>query len=143
MYYINTDWVGGIYATPSFPGSRSGFASAGAWYSLTHIGRKQFLDNALKVVDATKSAAESLAKIEGVRIIGKPQLCVVAFMIDIIDCFSVSSYLALEKNWKISSLHLPKALHVSVTLSNCEQVKKNLASDVSEAIQKLKTQPQK
>ena len=57
MYYVNTDWVGSIYATPSFPGSRSGFASAGAWYSLTHVGRKQFVDNALKIVDATKTAA--------------------------------------------------------------------------------------
>lgn len=43
MYFIYTEWVGGIYATPSFPGSRSGFASAGAWYALTHVGRKQYL----------------------------------------------------------------------------------------------------
>jgi sphinganine-1-phosphate aldolase len=42
--------VGGIYATPSFPGSRSGFASAGAWYALTHIGRKQYQENATSVV---------------------------------------------------------------------------------------------
>lgn len=50
MYYVYVDWVGAIYATPSFPGSRSGFASAGAWYSLTHIGRRQFVENAKRVV---------------------------------------------------------------------------------------------
>lgn len=43
MYYINTNWIGGIYATPSFPGSRSGFPSAGAWYSLTQVGKKVFI----------------------------------------------------------------------------------------------------
>lgn len=143
MYYINTDWVGAIYATPSFPGSRSGFASAGAWYSLTHVGRNQFKDNALKVVDATKTAAEQLAKIEGVKVIGKPQLCALAFQTLEVDCFTVSSYLSFQKKWKISSLHLPKALHVSVTPSNCESVRNKLAADVKEAIEKLKNQPQK
>jgi sphinganine-1-phosphate aldolase len=42
MYYVNTDWIGAVYATPSFPGSRSGFASAGAWYALTNLGKKTF-----------------------------------------------------------------------------------------------------
>jgi sphinganine-1-phosphate aldolase len=42
MYYVNTDWIGGVYATPSFPGSRSGFASAGAWYALTYLGKNVY-----------------------------------------------------------------------------------------------------
>lgn len=46
MYYIDTDWIGGIYCTPSFPGSRSGFSVAGAWYALTHITRKVYKQNA-------------------------------------------------------------------------------------------------
>jgi sphinganine-1-phosphate aldolase len=66
MYYVSTDWCGGIYATPSFPGSRSGFASAGAWYALTHIGKSNFVSNAIAVSDATKSAAAELRKIKGV-----------------------------------------------------------------------------
>jgi sphinganine-1-phosphate aldolase len=57
MYFFYTDWVGGIYGTPSFVGSRSGFASAGAWYSLTHVGRNQFKANATLVAEATKKAA--------------------------------------------------------------------------------------
>lgn len=143
MYFIYTDWVGGIYATPSFPGSRSGFASAGAWYALTHIGRKTYLENSMRVVEATKTAAKELAKVQGVRVIGNPELCVVAFQIDVVDCFSVSSLLAKEKGWKISALHIPKGLHVSVTLANCDNVKNKLASDVREAIEILKTLPQK
>jgi sphinganine-1-phosphate aldolase len=48
-FFIYTDWIGGIYATPSIVGSRSGFASAGAWYVMTHVGLKQYKDNALAV----------------------------------------------------------------------------------------------
>jgi sphinganine-1-phosphate aldolase len=42
MYYINSDWIGGLYATPSFPGSRSGFGSAGAWYSMINVTKKGY-----------------------------------------------------------------------------------------------------
>lgn len=76
------------------------------------------------------------------RVIGHPELCVVAFQIDVVDCFNVSALLSKEKDWKISALHLPKALHVSVTLANCDNVKKRLANDVREAIESLKTTPQ-
>lgn len=34
QYYVNTDWVGGLYETPTIPGSKSGFAVAAAWHSL-------------------------------------------------------------------------------------------------------------
>ena len=40
--------------TPSMCGSRSGFASAGAWYALTHVGRKQYKENALEITKTTK-----------------------------------------------------------------------------------------
>ena len=70
MYFNYTEWCGGLYATPSFPGSRSGFASAGAWYSLTHNCRNQFVNNAIAVSTATKTAADELRKIQGVTVFG-------------------------------------------------------------------------
>lgn len=42
QYYVCTTWKGGLYCTATFPGSRSGFASAAAWYSLTQITMKGF-----------------------------------------------------------------------------------------------------
>lgn len=42
MYYIKTDWCGGLYGTPSFCGSRNGFASAGAWYAFTRNTKKLY-----------------------------------------------------------------------------------------------------
>jgi glutamate/tyrosine decarboxylase-like PLP-dependent enzyme len=81
--------------------------------------------------------------VEGVRVIGEPELCVVAFQIDPVDCYSVSALLAKDKGWKISTLHIPKALHVSVTLANCDNVRKKLAGDVREVIEYLIAHPQK
>ena len=87
MYYINTDWIGGIYATPSFPGSRSGFSSAGAWYSLTQVGRKVFIENARGVSNATKSLALQLSKIDDVIVFGKPEVCALAFATKTVNIF--------------------------------------------------------
>ena len=57
MYYINTEWCGGLYGTPSFCGSRSGFASAGAWYALTQNTKNTNKYNTGKVIEATKKTA--------------------------------------------------------------------------------------
>ena len=54
MYFVYSDWIGGLYGTPSFVGSRAGFASAGAWYALTHVGKKQYTENAIEISSTTK-----------------------------------------------------------------------------------------
>ena len=58
----------------------------------------------------------------------------IAFVTTEVDSYKVNDYLSKQKGWKISAIHLPKGLHVSVTLSNCENVKTKLAKDVREAI---------
>jgi len=50
MYYINTSWIGGFYATPSFCGSRHGFSSAGAWYAMTTINRNGYKHNSKEII---------------------------------------------------------------------------------------------
>jgi sphinganine-1-phosphate aldolase len=45
MYYINSEWCGGLYCTPSFCGSRNGFASAGAWYAFTRNTKNTYKNN--------------------------------------------------------------------------------------------------
>lgn len=66
MYFFYTEWSGGIYGTPSFVGSRSGFASAGAWYCLTHVTKNVYKENAVLVSEAVQKAVKDLKKIDGV-----------------------------------------------------------------------------
>jgi hypothetical protein len=46
-----------LYGTPSFCGSRHGFASAGAWYALTQNTKKTYKYNTEKVIEATTKTA--------------------------------------------------------------------------------------
>lgn len=118
MYYINTEWCGGLYGTPSFCGSRSGFASAGAWYALTQNTKNTYKYNTARVIEATKKTAENLRKIPGVKVFGNPELCALAFNTETISCFDLCSYLKNQKDYDISPIHLPNGIHISMTLAN-------------------------
>lgn len=47
----------------TIPGSRSGFASAAGWYSLTQVTLKGFKENAKTIVNATIEGAKKLRNI--------------------------------------------------------------------------------
>jgi sphinganine-1-phosphate aldolase len=143
MYYVYADWMGGLYATPSFVGSRPGFASAGAWYAFTRIGRKQYIQNAKDIAEATKAAAAGLRKIPGVEVFGEPEVCVVAFNTTEVSIYDVCAYLKERSGWHMSSLHLPQAAHICVTPANAENVLNNLVKDTQAAIEFLKKNPPK
>lgn len=123
MYFFYSDWVGGLYGTPSFVGSRPGFPSAGAWYSMTQLGRQVFNDNATELSTTTKKIAEELRKIEGVKVFGNPEICVVAFDTTIVDIYAVADHLEKNKNWHLAAIHLPRGVHIGITLSNIKNVK--------------------
>lgn len=40
QYYVQPDWSGGVYASPSMAGSRPGSIIAGAWAVMTHMGEE-------------------------------------------------------------------------------------------------------
>lgn len=63
----------------------------------------------------------------------------IAFETTTVPCFNVLAHLSKEKNWKISAIHLPNGIHLSVTLGNCDNVRDKLAADVREAMEKLKS----
>jgi sphinganine-1-phosphate aldolase len=38
QYYVNPDWSGGVYASPSMSGSRPGALIAGTWAAMQYMG---------------------------------------------------------------------------------------------------------
>jgi len=52
---------------------------------------------------------------------------------------ALGDYLSHEKKWNLSSLHKPYGIHISVTLANHSQVINNLAKDVQDGLQFLKS----
>lgn len=57
QYFCATQWTGGIYASPSMAGSRSGALIAACWAALMRTGRSGYLESARRIVGAAKKIA--------------------------------------------------------------------------------------
>ena len=50
QFFVNVDWPGGIYATPTFGGSRAGALIASCWASLMYTGHDGYVEFTRKVI---------------------------------------------------------------------------------------------
>ncbi len=54
MYFVTTDWPGGVYASPAMAGSRPGGVVASAWASLMAIGKEGFMNTTQQIWDTVQ-----------------------------------------------------------------------------------------
>ena len=48
--FVETNWQGGLYATPTLPGSRSGRDIVTTWAVMAYMGKKGYIEEAKKIV---------------------------------------------------------------------------------------------
>lgn len=140
-FFVQPNWPGGVYASPSIPGSRPGNVIATTWASLLYYGVEGYTKTARKIVSTTRYLAKNLAQVPGIQIIGSAEVCVVAFTSDLFDIFIMSNKLC-DKAWKLSPLQFPSGLHLSVTmLHTYDGVADRLIADVRQAAKELSKTP--
>jgi len=114
QYFSFVNWPGGLYASPSITGSRPGNLIAGAWAAMKHFGLKGYIETAGKINQATLDLAAGINKIDGLYVLGTPNVCAVAFGSKKFDIFALYTKLK-EKGWDLSALQFPSAIHLSLT----------------------------
>jgi len=67
--FATVDWTGGIYATPSIAGSRSGAVIAGTWASLMSFGREGYKEKARAILEAARNIREGLSECKDLQVI--------------------------------------------------------------------------
>ena len=55
QYFTFTDWPGGLYATPTFAGSRPGGLSAACWAAMVAFGESGYLDATRRILDSGRA----------------------------------------------------------------------------------------
>ncbi|MFC1895634.1 pyridoxal-dependent decarboxylase [Thermodesulfobacteriota bacterium] len=114
QYFSVPDWSGGLYGSPSMPGSRSGGLSASTWASMVYLGEEGYMKAArslMSVADAIKSGIEEMREL---TLIGEPTF-VISFRSDEVDVFHVNDFMK-TRGWRFNVLQLPPALHFCVTM---------------------------
>ena len=119
QFYITTDWAGGIYASATLLGSRSGGPIAAAWTALNSIGQKRYRELATEVMSGADRLKGAIASIPELELIGSPCMNILAFTTrkNRPDIFVVGDALE-EKGWYVDRQQRPNCIHVTVMPHN-------------------------
>ncbi|KAI0775783.1 PLP-dependent transferase [Trametes elegans] len=143
QYYVNPDWVGGVYASPSIAGSRPGALIAGTWAALQYMGHSGYLESCKSIVSAAKTIAQRIkTEIPDLRVLGNPPASVVAFAAahgNDISVLEVGDAMS-RKGWHLNAISNPAAVHIAVTRLTVPVVDQ-LIADLKDAVREAKLAP--
>jgi sphinganine-1-phosphate aldolase len=132
QFFIHTEWRGGIFASTTFMGTKSGGPVAGCWAIMNHLGREGYRDLAQEVMKATLRIRSGIDAYESLEIIGNPQMSLLAFTSKAGNIFNIGDALH-RKGWHLDRLQFPEALHLTVTQLNIGMEEKFL-KDLGEVL---------
>lgn len=135
MIFDCNEWPGGRMITPTLAGTRPGGAIAAAWAVMNFLGVEGYRAKHRQVTDA-REKIEAGARALGFRVIGRPQLGLLAFTHDEIDCMAVWGKL-FERGWFTSLTTEPKGLHLMLSPFHL-QVADIYLSDLAAAMAEVK-----
>jgi sphinganine-1-phosphate aldolase len=144
QYYIQPDWAGGVYASPSIAGSRPGSLIAGTWAAMMTMGENGYTASCKEIVGAARSIERSIREeIPQLMILGKPLVSVVAFASSgSINIYDVGDSMS-KKGWHLNALATdPPAIHIACTRLTVPVVD-TFISDLKSAVKESRNKPAK
>lgn len=143
QYFAALEWPGGIYASPTIAGSRSGAVTAAAWATMMHLGRSGYVESAKQILGAAAAIRAGLAAVPGVALVGAPELSVVAFVTvgpARANIYALSDAMG-SRGWHLATLQYPAALHICVTLANASVAAASFVPDVIASLAEVAAAP--
>lgn len=135
QFFTYAGWNGGLYASPSFCGTRPGGAIAAAWAVMHHLGEEGYLTRAQSILDSAKKMQDGIRKIPGLQVQAEPVGGVFAFGSDSINVYELGDAMD-ARGWKLDRQMNPAALHVMVTPAHAAVLEQFL-SDLTECAKSL------
>jgi glutamate/tyrosine decarboxylase-like PLP-dependent enzyme len=114
QYFNVPDWAGGMYASPTTAGSRSGGLTAATWASMVYLGEEGYLKAAKAIMNVADAIKKGVAQIPELTLIGDPTF-VISFRSDEVDVFHVNDFMK-TRGWRFNCLQLPPGMHFCVTM---------------------------
>jgi sphinganine-1-phosphate aldolase len=141
QFFIDQNWPGGVFASPALLGTRPGGPIAAAWAAMNAMGQGGYQDMAKTVMETTKKLMDGIDSIQGLGVMGKPQMSVFAYgaTSSRINIFAVGDVME-DKGWYIDRLQRPEGLHAMVTPAHAAVADKYL-EDLKESLEFVKIHP--
>lgn len=128
QFFIATEWPGGIYASPSLPGTRPAGPIAAAWAALHGLGISGYTQLTQDALTAKDRLVAGIAAIPGLRVFGDPPATVIAFgsQDPALDTFALADRLQ-AKGWHFDRDQNPDGIHLTVMAGHLPVVDEFLA----------------
>ncbi len=145
QFFAATDWSGGIYISPSLPGTRPGGCIAAAWAAMMAMGEDGYMELAARAWEAAQRLRAGIAAIDGLTVLGSPHSTVVTWAADPdqrvgVDVYAVADQLQ-AKGWAVDRQQSPPSVHCSCNAANLPVVDDYLA-DLAAAVDHVKAHPE-
>ena len=114
QYFNVPDWPGGLYASPTAAGSRSGGLTAATWAAMVYLGQEGYLKAAKAIMSVADGIKKGVAEMSDLILNGEPTF-VISFRSESVDVFHINDFMK-TKGWRFNVLQLPPALHFCVTM---------------------------
>ncbi|CAG9318102.1 unnamed protein product [Blepharisma stoltei] len=139
-YFVSPTWTGGIYATPTLSGSRTGCISVGAWTTLLSMGRASYIECAKSIMDAATYIKREIVKVPHIELMGDPLMSVVAFQSKTVNVWAIVSAMSRIGGWGLNAIQNPPGAHLCVTYANAPQAEKFI-EDLRKAVEEVLKSP--
>ncbi len=114
QYFNIPDWPGGMYASPTAAGSRSGGLTAATWAAMVYLGEEGYLKAATDIMAVADKIKAGIVEIPELLLNGDPTF-VISFRSEVVDVYHINDFMK-TKGWRFNVLQLPPALHFCVTM---------------------------
>jgi glutamate/tyrosine decarboxylase-like PLP-dependent enzyme len=114
QFVVYPDWPGGLYGSPSMPGTRPGGPIAAAWAVMRHLGEAGYLRHARTTIETARRLIDGVRAIPGLFVFGEPQMSVFAVGSHELDVYAVGDRMQ-ARGWLLDRQQRPPSLHLTVT----------------------------
>lgn len=141
QFFVATDWPGGIYASPSIPGTRPGGPVAAAWAAFQSLGEEGYLELTRKALAAADALRAGVSAIPELVVLGRSNLTIVCWGArdHAVDVYAVADRME-AKGWTIDRQQRPPSVHLTVT-ANHEGTVAPYLDDLRTSVAEVKSDP--
>ena len=142
QFFVDTEFPGGIYASPTMAGTRPGGAIAAAWAAMRAMGEEGYLELAARAMEAVAHLKQEILAVEGLEILGSEHATIVTFgsCDEEVDIYAVADQMQ-ERGWALDRQHRPACLHCTVNAHNGPVVEE-FGADLREAVARMRANPE-
>jgi glutamate/tyrosine decarboxylase-like PLP-dependent enzyme len=143
QYFAYAGWAGYTMINATVQSTKSGGPLAGAWATMHALGDEGYATLACQALDATDTIVAGVQAISQLRVLGSPDMSLVAIASDEVDVFALADRMNAA-GWyvqpQLSLDGLPRNLHLTVTAAT-EPVAGEFVETLRSAVAELRDRP--